>query len=154
MTGVHRLLLLLYPLKPGSFIFGDKSVHIFSLATVCPQCLPFSVGSGYFSWSIQLELLLDTRLPWIDNRPDSKPRNAQNIGRVWIFVLGWNALLYRNFKYLKIENIFFFMKRSVVLSVKLSMGTYFKVTSKFPHSYGTDGNGSGFRVLTTPLKMF
>lgn len=35
---------------------------------------------------------------------------------------------------------------SDVLNVKLSIGTYFKVTSKFPPSYGTDGSGSGFRA--------
>lgn len=63
-------------------------------------------------------------------------------------------LLHRNFKYLKIENTVSFMKRSVVFNVKPPMGTYFKVTSKFLHSYGTDGNGSSFRELTTPLKMF
>lgn len=49
MTGVHCLLLLLYPLKPGSFRLGDKNGHIFSLATVCPQCLPFSMAQ--VSWA-------------------------------------------------------------------------------------------------------
>lgn len=34
-----------------------------------------------------------------------------------------------------------------------STGTDFKVTSEFPHSQGTDGNGSGSRVLTAPLKI-
>lgn len=31
--------------------------------------------------------------------------------------------------------------------------TGFNATSEFPHSYGTDGSGSGSRVLTAPLKM-
>lgn len=34
-----------------------------------------------------------------------------------------------------------------------SADTGFKATSEFPHLYGTDGSGSGSRVLTAPLKM-
>lgn len=52
------------------------------------------------------------------------------------------------------ENNFSFIRRSNVLKVKLFAGTHFKVPSKFPHLSGTDGNGSGFGVLTAPLKMF
>lgn len=49
---------------------------------------------------------------------------------------------------------FLYMKRFDVLHIKLCTGTYFKVTSELHIHKGTDGNESGFRLLTTPFKMF
>lgn len=137
-----HLLLLRYALEPGSFNSGDKNGHIFSLATVCAQYAPWSICSGELSWSTQ-PTLRDPCRPSRDKRLHSGSRLPQILEE---------AKYLCSFEIRCSEEI---LTCSALCEETQgsSADTGFKATSEFPHLYGTDGSGSGSRVLTAPLKM-
>lgn len=132
------------PWNLGVLILATRT-GIFSPWQPCVHSASHSAFAQVSSAARTQPTPLDPWQPETDKRLHSETRLSQkkNIGRGRISVLAWNPLLWRNLNFLC----------SFKETQCSSTGTDFKVTSEFPHSYGTDGNGRGSRVPTAPLKM-